>query len=104
MALLRSRGVDAVGPEEGAMACNEHGFGRLAEPPAILAAIRALLDQPQPLRGRHALVTSGPTHEPVDPVRYLANRSSGQQGHAIAGAQEPEVLQRLLDVALTEAA
>lgn len=68
------------------MACNEHGFGRLAEPPAILAAIRPLLDQPQPLRGRHALVTSGPTHEPVDPVRYLANRSSGQQGHAIAGA------------------
>ena len=86
MALLRSRGVHVVGPEEGAMACNEHGFGRLAEPPVILAAILSLLDRPQPLRGRHALVTSGPTHEPVDPVRYLANRSSGQQGHAIAGA------------------
>lgn len=86
MALLRGRGVHVVGPEEGAMACNEHGFGRLAEPPAILAAIHAMLDPPRPLLGRHALVTSGPTHEPVDPVRYLANRSSGQQGHAIAGA------------------
>ena len=86
MALLRSRGVQVVGPEEGAMACNEHGFGRLAEPPAILAVIHALLDPPRPLRGRHALVTSGPTHEPVDPVRFLANRSSGQQGHAIAAA------------------
>lgn len=86
MALLRSRGVHVVGPDEGAMACNEHGFGRLAEPPVILEAILALLDRPQPLRGRHALVTSGPTHEPVDPVRYLANRSSGQQGHAIAEA------------------
>lgn len=91
MATLRGRGVHAVGPEEGAMACNEHGFGRLAEPPAILAAIQALLHPApphptRPLAGRHALVTSGPTHEPVDPVRYLANRSSGRQGHAIAAA------------------
>ncbi len=87
MATLRARGVQAVGPEEGAMACNEHGFGRLAEPPAILSAIQALLrPSARPLAGRHALVTSGPTHEPIDPVRYLANRSSGQQGHAIAAA------------------
>ncbi len=86
MATLRARGVQVVGPEEGAMACNEHGFGRLAEPPAILAAIQALLRPARPLAGRHALVTSGPTHEPIDPVRYLANRSSGRQGHAIAAA------------------
>ena len=87
MALLRSRGVDVIGPDEGAMACNEFGPGRLAEPPAILAAIEAMLTPvSRPLAGRHALVTSGPTHEPIDPVRYIANRSSGQQGHAIAAA------------------
>ncbi len=90
MAALRSRGVHVVGPEEGAMACNEYGLGRLAEPSAILAAIQALLHpaatEALPLAGRHALVTSGPTHEPIDPVRYIANRSSGRQGHAIAGA------------------
>ena len=87
MATLAARGVAMVGPEEGAMACNEFGPGRLAEPPAILAAIaRLLAPAPQPLAGTHALVTSGPTHEPIDPVRYLANRSSGKQGHAIAAA------------------
>ena len=88
MATLRARGVQTVGPEEGAMACNEHGFGRLAEPPVILAAIHGLLRPAasRPLAGRHVLVTSGPTHEPIDPVRYLANRSSGRQGHAIAAA------------------
>jgi len=86
MATLCARGVHVVGPDEGAMACNEYGFGRLAEPPAILAAIQALLHPARPLAGRHALVTSGPTHEPIDPVRYLANRSSGRQGHAIAAA------------------
>ncbi len=86
MATLASRGVTVVGPDEGTMACNEYGFGRLAEPPAILAAIAALLIGPRPLAGRHALVTSGPTHEPIDPVRYIANRSSGRQGHAIAVA------------------
>jgi len=87
MATLRERGVHVGGPEAGAMACNEYGTGRLAEPPAIVAAIHALLrDGPGPLAGRHALVTSGPTHEPIDPVRYLANRSSGRQGHAIAAA------------------
>jgi phosphopantothenoylcysteine decarboxylase/phosphopantothenate--cysteine ligase len=86
MATLRARGVAVVGPDEGAMACNEFGPGRLAEPPAILASIAAMLTAPQPLAGRHVLVTSGPTHEPVDPVRYIANRSSGRQGHAIAAA------------------
>jgi phosphopantothenoylcysteine decarboxylase/phosphopantothenate--cysteine ligase len=87
MALLAARGVAVVGPDEGAMACNEYGPGRLAEPPAILAAVAALLaPAPRPLAGRHVLVTSGPTHEPIDPVRYLANRSSGRQGHAIAAS------------------
>ncbi len=89
VATLAGRGVAIVGPDEGAMACNEWGFGRLAEPPAILAATVRLL-QPaggaRKLAGKHALVTSGPTHEPIDPVRYIANRSSGRQGHAIAAA------------------
>ena len=84
---LKSRGVSVVEPDEGPMACGEFGPGRLAEPPIILEAIRALLaPAAQPLAGRHALVTSGPTHEPIDPVRYIANRSSGRQGHAIAAA------------------
>jgi phosphopantothenoylcysteine decarboxylase/phosphopantothenate--cysteine ligase len=84
---LKSRGVSVVEPDEGPMACGEFGPGRLAEPPVILEAIRALLAPvAQPLAGRHALVTSGPTHEPIDPVRYIANRSSGRQGHAIAAA------------------
>lgn len=87
LATLRQRGVQVIEPTEGAMACNEYGPGRLAEPPEILAAIGSLLaPAPHPLAGRHALVTSGPTHEPIDPVRYLANRSSGRQGHAIAAA------------------
>ncbi|HET7883281.1 MAG TPA: bifunctional phosphopantothenoylcysteine decarboxylase/phosphopantothenate--cysteine ligase CoaBC [Acetobacteraceae bacterium] len=86
MAVLAARGIHVVGPDEGAMACNEYGPGRLAEPPAILAAIEALLTPTRPLVGRHALITSGPTHEPIDPVRYIANRSSGRQGHAIAAA------------------
>ncbi|MBV8095582.1 MAG: bifunctional phosphopantothenoylcysteine decarboxylase/phosphopantothenate--cysteine ligase CoaBC [Acetobacteraceae bacterium] len=85
MALLAQRGVSVVGPDEGAMACNEYGRGRMAEPPAILAAIQEQLGQARPLAGRHAVVTSGPTYEPIDPVRYIANRSSGRQGHAIAG-------------------
>jgi len=83
---LTQRGVHVVGPDEGVMACNEFGAGRLAEPPAILAAIESLLAGPKPLAGKHAIVTSGPTHEPIDPVRYIANRSSGRQGHAIAAA------------------
>lgn len=85
MATLAGRGVAVIGPDVGPMACNEFGPGRLAEPPAILAAITALLAT-GPLTGRTALVTSGPTHEPIDPVRYIANRSSGRQGHAIAAA------------------
>jgi phosphopantothenoylcysteine decarboxylase / phosphopantothenate---cysteine ligase len=86
MALLAARGIHVVGPDAGPMACNEFGPGRLAEPPAILAAIEALLAPRQRLSGRRVLVTSGPTHEPIDPVRYIANRSSGRQGHAIAAA------------------
>jgi phosphopantothenoylcysteine decarboxylase/phosphopantothenate--cysteine ligase len=85
-ATLAARGIHFVGPREGAMACNEFGFGRLAEPAEIFAEIENLLVSPRPLVGMHALVTSGPTHEPIDPVRYLANRSSGRQGHAIAAA------------------
>lgn len=83
LALLRGRGVALIGPEEGEMACGEWGPGRMAEPAAIRDAIGALLAA-GPLAGRHAIVTSGPTHEPIDPVRYLGNRSSGRQGHTIA--------------------
>ena len=86
MATLAARGVGAIGPDDGAMACNEFGPGRLAEPAAIFAAIDAALSAPKPLAGKHVLVTSGPTHEPIDPVRYIANRSSGRQGNAIAAA------------------
>jgi len=86
MALLKQRGVLVVEPDEGPMACGEFGPGRLAEPPVILAAIAQALGTRNLLAGRHAIVTSGPTHEPIDPVRYLANRSSGKQGHAIAAA------------------
>ncbi len=87
MATLKARGVAVVEPDEGAMACGEWGPGRLAEPPVILAHIAGLLAPlAQSLAGRHILVTSGPTHEPIDPVRYIANRSSGRQGHAIAAA------------------
>jgi phosphopantothenoylcysteine decarboxylase / phosphopantothenate---cysteine ligase len=86
MAVLQSRGVRVVGPDEGPMACNEFGPGRLSEPPVILSAIETFFQTSTKLAGRHALVTSGPTHEPIDPVRYLANRSSGRQGHAIAAA------------------
>nr|WP_284944448.1 bifunctional phosphopantothenoylcysteine decarboxylase/phosphopantothenate--cysteine ligase CoaBC [Acidisoma sp. PAMC 29798] len=92
MATLAARGVTVVDPDEGAMACGEWGPGRLAEPPAIVERIAARLMPraiPVPRRlltGRHIIVTSGPTHEPIDPVRYIANRSSGKQGHAIAAA------------------
>lgn len=84
---LKNRGVAIVEPEEGPMACGEFGPGRLAEPAVILDHMRAYLaPAAKPLAGRHAVVTSGPTHEPIDPVRYIANRSSGRQGHAIAAA------------------
>jgi phosphopantothenoylcysteine decarboxylase/phosphopantothenate--cysteine ligase len=82
---LAARGVILAGPEEGPMAEPESGPGRLMEPERLHAAIRAALAS-GPLAGRHVLVTSGPTHEAIDPVRYIANRSSGKQGHAIAAA------------------
>ncbi|SIT82949.1 bifunctional phosphopantothenoylcysteine decarboxylase/phosphopantothenate--cysteine ligase CoaBC [Pontibaca methylaminivorans] len=84
-ALLESDGIRMVGPEVGDMACGERGPGRMAENPRIIAAIESMLGQ-GPLSGRRVLVTSGPTHEPIDPVRYIANRSSGAQGAALAGA------------------
>jgi len=86
LATLAERGVLIVPPDEGPMACGEFGPGRLAEPPVILAAIAAALGAGGALAGKHAIVTSGPTHEPIDPVRFLGNRSSGKQGHAIAAA------------------
>ena len=85
LAQLRADGVRFVGPDEGEMACGEFGPGRLAEPEVIFAAVSAAL-MAGPLIGRHVLVTSGPTHEAIDPVRYIANRSSGAQGTAIAAA------------------
>ena len=104
VAALRRDGVMFVGPADGAMACGEFGPGRMAEPLDIVAAAAAALEAgtliplppdvlalqpghpPGPLAGRRVVVTSGPTHEPIDPVRYIANRSSGRQGHAIAAA------------------
>jgi phosphopantothenoylcysteine decarboxylase/phosphopantothenate--cysteine ligase len=87
MALLEQRGVKRVGPDDGDLACGEIGSGRLAETQTIIAAAAEILTpRPQPLKGKRALVTSGPTIEPLDPVRYMTNRSSGKQGHAIAQA------------------
>ena len=101
---LRGQGVLFCGPDDGEMACGEYGPGRMAEPPAIVAAIEAALTQPTlldlpkslgenaslaaagALAGKHVLVTAGPTHEPIDPVRYIGNRSSGLQGYAVAQA------------------
>jgi len=93
---LQDDGVTIIGPEEGDMACGEFGPGRMSEPVDIASATaKALGMSPQsakpaaadkPLAGRKVLVTAGPTHEPIDPVRYIANRSSGKQGYAIAGA------------------
>ena len=88
LATLQSDGVIFVGPDDGEMACGEFGPGRMAEPDDIVAAIERALtaDAQGPLSGVTALVTAGPTQEPLDPVRFLANRSSGKQGYAIAGA------------------
>ncbi|MDQ0836566.1 bifunctional phosphopantothenoylcysteine decarboxylase/phosphopantothenate--cysteine ligase CoaBC [Sphingomonas faeni] len=88
VAQLHADGVTVMTPDEGMMACGEYGPGRLPEPPAIVAAVEAMLAPapPKRLAGRHILVTAGPTHEPIDPVRYIANRSSGKQGFAIAAA------------------
>ncbi|MBY6201343.1 bifunctional phosphopantothenoylcysteine decarboxylase/phosphopantothenate--cysteine ligase CoaBC [Maritalea mobilis] len=85
LATLEGDGILVVGPNEGNMACGEFGPGRMAEVPEIVEAVEAALGD-GPLKGRHVLVTSGPTHEPIDPVRYIANRSSGAQGTAIAAA------------------
>ena len=102
LAGLHADGVHLMEPDSGEMACGEFGKGRLPEPEAIVAEIERLLEHPAvkdplagqpdfegaelPLKGRHILVTAGPTHEPIDPVRYIANRSSGKQGFAIAAA------------------
>ena len=96
LATLRQDGIRFVGPDEGEMACGEYGPGRMAEPQAIVAAIEKILGEgaepragATPIRslaGMRVLITSGPTHEPIDPVRYIANRSSGKQGHALARA------------------
>jgi phosphopantothenoylcysteine decarboxylase/phosphopantothenate--cysteine ligase len=89
VARLRADGVTVVEPDEGPMACGEYGPGRLPEIPAIINAIAqrlGLAGTAGRLAGKHVIVTAGPTHEPIDPVRYIANRSSGKQGFAIAGA------------------
>jgi phosphopantothenoylcysteine decarboxylase/phosphopantothenate--cysteine ligase len=83
---LRGDGVTILEPDEGPMACGEFGPGRLPEPDAIMAAISQHLGAGGALAGKHVIVTAGPTHEPIDPVRYIANRSSGKQGYAIAAA------------------
>ncbi|WP_336096325.1 bifunctional phosphopantothenoylcysteine decarboxylase/phosphopantothenate--cysteine ligase CoaBC [Roseovarius sp. CH_XMU1461] len=85
LAILQGDGVRVVGPNAGDMACGEYGPGRMSEPLEIAAAVEAALAG-GPLAGRRVLVTSGPTHEPIDPVRYIANRSSGAQGTVIAAA------------------
>ena len=86
VARLRGDGVRFIDPGSGDLACGEEGPGRMAEPVDIAAAVEAVLAQPKPLRNVRALVTSGPTIEPIDPVRYFGNRSSGKQGHAVAAA------------------
>ena len=86
LALVEARGVRRVGPNAGSLGDGESGDGRMAEPLEIVAAIETYFAGSGALRGRHAIVTSGPTQEPIDPVRYISNRSSGKQGHAIAGA------------------
>ena len=86
LATLAKRGVGFIGPEEGDMACGEWGLGRMSEPDQIADAVEEFFRQELPLNGIRSLVTSGPTLEAIDPVRYLANRSSGKQGHAIATA------------------
>ena len=93
IAILRARGITLIGPEEGDMACGEYGMGRMTEPDDLVEKIMSFLKTPNnagdrmnKLAGKKALVTSGPTHEPMDPIRYIANRSSGRQGSAIAKA------------------
>jgi phosphopantothenoylcysteine decarboxylase/phosphopantothenate--cysteine ligase len=83
---LTADGIAVIGPNDGEMACGEYGPGRMSEPEEIVAAIETLLNPDRRLSGLKALVTAGPTHEPIDPVRYITNRSSGKQGYAIASA------------------
>lgn len=83
---LKDRNIKFIGPNEGEMACGEYGLGRMSEPSEIVSGIQSILEQNQPLLGKTALVTAGPTREPIDPVRFIANRSSGKQGYAIAEA------------------
>ena len=82
---LEADGIEVLGPDNGEMACGETGPGRMVGPEQIVAAVISRLAPQTPLSGRRVLVTAGPTHEPIDPVRYIANRSSGKQGYAIAG-------------------
>jgi phosphopantothenoylcysteine decarboxylase / phosphopantothenate---cysteine ligase len=87
IARLQSDGIHVIGPDEGDMACGEYGLGRMSEPHVIADEMCALLTPKNlPLKGIHVLVTSGPTFEPIDPVRFIGNHSSGKQGHAIAKA------------------
>jgi phosphopantothenoylcysteine decarboxylase/phosphopantothenate--cysteine ligase len=87
LATLKRDGVKMVGPNEGDMACGEFGYGRMAEPNEIVAAIEAeFASEAKPLAGKKVLITAGPTREPIDPVRYISNHSSGKQGYAIAEA------------------
>ena len=83
---LKDRNIKFIGPNEGEMACGEYGLGRMSEPSEIVSGIQSILEQNRPLLGKTALVTAGPTREPIDPVRFIANRSSGKQGYAIAEA------------------
>mgnify|MGYP001032706344 CR=1 FL=1 len=105
MSVLQDRGVQIIGPEEGDMACGEYGMGRMAEPETIAEAIESFFLEAhenigqrsdKKLAGKKAIVTSGPTHEAIDPVRYLANHSSGRQGHAIAKALAAEGAETVL--------
>lgn len=82
--ILAERGVTRIGPDDGEMACGEYGPGRMAEPEMIIDAIEKYFAKKKPLTGKSALITSGPTYEPIDPVRFIGNHSSGKQGHAIA--------------------
>jgi phosphopantothenoylcysteine decarboxylase/phosphopantothenate--cysteine ligase len=96
IATLIKRGIKMVGPSAGLMACGEEGVGRMTEPAEILNAIGEYFAQPGPLAGKRALVTSGPTYEPLDPVRFIGNRSSGKQGHAIAEALQAKGAETIL--------
>ncbi len=104
VATLAGRGIQFVGPAEGDLACGETGPGRMVEPGRILHTIQRFFSQKRPLSGRRVLVTSGPTHEPIDPVRYIGNRSSGKQGHAIAAALAELGAETLLVTGPTELA